>query len=138
MTMRPFFLRKGSRGLLLLLPLLLFLLLPTPQPGWTNRGALVIFSANWCASCRDVLPIVKELAQQNNLTLTQIDVDSADAPKQARNIGLSIPTEEPPQVFCLSHGRASLVYNGKAYRTGGGADSVRTTLLQNLQQILPR
>jgi thiol-disulfide isomerase/thioredoxin len=122
----------------LLLALLLFLggasLMNTT---WgASRGTLVLFSANWCASCRDVVPIVREIAGQNELDVAQIDVDSQDAPRQARHYGLSIPTDEPPQVYFLNRGRATLVYNGKSFRAGGSG-AVRTTLLQNLQQVLP-
>ena len=102
-----------------------------------SRGTLVLFSANWCASCRDVLPVIREIAGQNNLDVAQIDVDSQEAPREARHYGLSIPNEEPPQVYFLNRGRATLVYNGKGYRVGGGVAAVRTTLLQNLQQVLP-
>lgn len=123
----------------LALPILLVFIsgLMTMNTTWgAIRGTLVLFSANWCASCRDVLPIVREIAGQNNLDITQIDVDSQDAPRQARHYGLSIPTDEPPQVYFLNRGRATLVYNGKSFRAGG-ADTVRTTLLQNLQRVLP-
>lgn len=100
-----------------------------------GNGTLVFFHANWCASCREVLPIVQEIAGQNNLTVLQIDVDNQNAPQQARNFGLSIPSDEPPQVYCMNHGRATLIYNGKSYRSGGSG-SARATILQNLQQVL--
>ena len=67
---------------------------------------------------------------------TSIDVDAQSAPKQARSMGLSMPTDEPPQVFYVDRGRATLIYNGKSYKYGQD-DAARATLLQNLQRVLP-
>ncbi len=115
---------------------LLAILVGSLVTGWTaSRANLVIFKANWCASCRDVVPIAREIAAQNNLGVVEIDVDFQDAPKQARNYGLSIPNEEPPQIFYVDRGRTTRVYNGSSYRYGSG-QAVRSTLLQNLQPLL--
>jgi thiol-disulfide isomerase/thioredoxin len=100
-----------------------------------GRGSLVVFDANWCASCREVLPIVRDVAGQNGLSVTEIDVDGQTAPKQAQSLGLSVPNEEPPQVYYVNRGRATLIYNGKGFKFGSG-DAVRATLLQNLQRVL--
>jgi thiol-disulfide isomerase/thioredoxin len=100
-----------------------------------SRGNLVVFSANWCASCRSILPIVRDVAGQNNLSVTEIDVDAQTAPKQAQSFGLSVPNDEPPQVFYINRGHGTLIYNGKGYKFGSD-DAVRTTLLQNLQRVL--
>lgn len=124
-----------KRVWLLTIPLLLMVWGAINTVWAAGNGTLVFFHANWCASCRDVLPIVQEIAGQNNLTLLQIDVDNQNAPQQARNFGLSIPSEEPPQVYCMNHGRATLIYNGKNYRSGG-SNTARATILQNLQQVL--
>lgn len=97
------------------------------------RGNVVVFSANWCASCREVLPVVRDVAAQNGLSVTEIDVDSQAAPKQAQNLGLSIPNDEPPQVFYVNRGRSTLLYSGKNFKFGY-ADTVRASLLQNLQR----
>lgn len=138
MMIRPLLSRIWSLRLpLLILALLVVISSKGTQPSWSNRGSLVFFTANWCASCREAEPIVKEVASQNNLTLMTIDVDGADAPKQAHNAGLSIPTESPPQVFYLSHGRTSLVYNGSK-APHASAEDVRSALLSNLQKLLPQ
>lgn len=106
---------------------------------WTataaDRATLVVFNANWCASCREVVPVVRDIASQNNLTVREIDVDSQTAPKEARSYGLSIPNDEPPQVYLVSRGRVTLLYNGRAYRMGY-SESARAAILQNLQQSL--
>jgi thiol-disulfide isomerase/thioredoxin len=98
-----------------------------------NRGTIVVFDANWCASCREIVPISREIAQQNNLGFAEIDVDYQNAPKQAQSYGLSIPNDEPPQVFYVDRGRATLLYNGRGARYGSG-EAARATILQNLQR----
>lgn len=104
--------------------------------GWAaNRGNMVVFTANWCASCREVLPIVREVASQNSIGVTEIDVDAPTAPKQAQGVGLAVPNEGPPQVFFVNHGRSSLIYNGKNYKFGY-QDAAKATILQNLQKAL--
>jgi thiol-disulfide isomerase/thioredoxin len=100
------------------------------------RGNVVVFSANWCASCREVLPVVREVASQNSMSVTEIDVDAQTAPKQARGLGLSIPSDEPPQVFLVDHGKTTLLYSGKGFKFGY-PDAVRATILQNLQKAQP-
>lgn len=104
--------------------------------GWAaTRGNIVLFNANWCASCREVAPIVQDVASQNNLGVTQIDVDAQTAPKEARNYGLSIPSDGPPQVYYVDRGRSTLLYNGKDYKFGY-SDMARSTILRNLQRVL--
>lgn len=100
------------------------------------RGTVVVFNANWCASCREVLPIVREVAGQNSMSIVEIDIDSQQAPKQARTLGLSMPNDEPPQVFYVDRGRSTLLYSGKQFKYGSG-DAVRATVLQNLQRVRP-
>jgi len=100
-----------------------------------SRGNMVVFTANWCASCREVVPIVRDVAAQNSISVTEIDVDSATAPKQAQGIGLAMPHDEPPQVFFVDKGRSTLIYNGKNYKFGY-QDAAKATILQNLQKAL--
>lgn len=100
-----------------------------------TKNAVVIFTASWCANCRDVVPVVQEIAGQNGLTVQQIDVDSQTAQSQARTFGLTIPTSELPQVYLLNKNNVSLIFDGKRYQYGR-ADVVRATLLQNLQRDL--
>jgi len=104
--------------------------------GWAAaRGTLVLFNANWCASCREISPVVREVASQNGLTVTEIDVDAQTAPKEAHNYGLTIPNDGPPQVYYVDRGRSTLLFNGKDYKFGY-PDVARTTLLRNLQPAL--
>lgn len=98
-----------------------------------DRGNLVVFTANWCASCRELTPIVQDIASQNGLNVVQIDVDSQEAPKQARNIGVSMPGGEPPQIFYANRGHVTLLFNGRGYKFGS-REAARATILQNLQK----
>lgn len=99
-------------------------------------GELVIFNANWCASCRDVLPLVQDIAASNHLELTTIDVDAHTAAKDARILGLSLPKEGPPQVYYVHKRKTVLLYSGENYKFGYNTQ-IRATILQNLQQALP-
>lgn len=100
-----------------------------------DRDAVVVFNANWCASCRDVLPIVREVSQQNGYNVVEIDVDDQRAPSKARQYGLEVPSNDPPQVYFLHNGGISLIFDGRNYQYGKGED-VRARLLQNLQRNL--
>lgn len=93
---------------------------------------LVVFTANWCASCRDVVPVVQQVGSQSRMNVVVIDVDRQDAPKTAQSYSLNIPTTEPPQVFYVNGGQVRQVYNGKDFRFGY-EDMVRSTIEQNLQ-----
>ena len=100
-----------------------------------SRGDMVVFTANWCASCREVVPLAQEIASQNGLSVTQIDVDGQNAPKQAQSKGLSIPGDGPPQIFLVKGGHSTLIYNGKNYKFGY-QEQARATILQKLQRAL--
>lgn len=99
------------------------------------RSTVVVFEANWCASCREVIPVVREIAAQNNLGMQEIDVDAQNAPAQARNYGLNIPTGDLPQVYLVTNGSSSVLFDGRNYRFGK-TDAIRATVLQNLHQSL--
>lgn len=129
MQMHTFFRRAFLTGALLSITALSLV------SGWTaDRGNIVVFDANWCATCREVVPIVREIAGQNRLGVILIDVDSQSAPKQARNLGISVPSDEPPQVFYSSSGRVRLLYNGRGAKYGS-SNTIRSQILQNLQQL---
>ena len=98
------------------------------------QGTMVIFTASWCASCREVIPVAREIAAQNSISVTEIDIDFQDAPRQARGYNLQVPTEDPPQIFYVDRGRSTLLFSGRGYRFGS-EQAVRATILQNLQRI---
>lgn len=59
----------------------------------SDRPAIVDFWAEWCAPCRQIAPIIKDLAEQygDRVTIAKVDVDSS--PNTASKFGVrSIPT----------------------------------------------
>lgn len=121
----------------LMIPTLLGLLLAVtsavPSMAAHHGGpTVVVFNASWCASCRTVLPIAQDVASQNNLAVSVIDVDGKDAPHQAGEYGLAIPNSQPPQVYLIHDGRVTLLFDGREYAYGHD-DNVRALMLGRLQ-----
>ena len=59
----------------------------------SDRPAIVDFWAEWCAPCRQIAPIIKDLAEQygDRINVVKVDVDSN--PNTASRYGVrSIPT----------------------------------------------
>ena len=100
-----------------------------------NDNALVMFTASWCAKCRPVQPITQEVASQNGLGFSSIDVDVQNAPAEASNFGLSIPSADLPQVYLVKNGHTSLVLDGRTISYGKD-EQIRLSLLGNIQQAL--
>lgn len=48
------------------------------EPGLKDQVALVDFSATWCAPCRQMAPVIKDLAKkyQGRVTVVEIDINS--------------------------------------------------------------
>lgn len=115
----------------LLFSLLVLLAALAPTLAHASEAQLVMFTASWCASCRDLMPVVERLASAQGLPLLLIDVDEANAPKQASAKGIAIPSKELPQVYLLQANRASLVFDGEGYVLGH-----RTTAQQSLSNKL--
>jgi thiol-disulfide isomerase/thioredoxin len=104
-----------------------------PALAASGKDQFVVFNANWCASCREVLPIVRDVASQNGIMVREIDVDDQRAPSQARQLGLDIPSNDPPQVYLIHNGGISLVLDGRNFQYGK-PELIRSRLLQNLQR----
>lgn len=117
----------------LLTMLLSWVLIPGAESAKRAGNAIVIFQANWCANCRQVTPLVQEIGSQNGLEVKTIDVDFQDAPSQASNYGLSIPSADLPQVYLVSQGRVSLLLDGRQVKFVK-PDMVRSQVLTALQQ----
>lgn len=79
---------------------------------------LVIFTADWCAGCRDLMPIVKNLAAQQQIPLLEINVDNANAPEKASQQGLAVPNRELPQIYLIQEKESRLLFDGTGYRLG--------------------
>lgn len=97
----------------------------------TKPNEVVVLTANWCANCRRVVPIVKEAATQRGVAAVVIDVDSPAAPRQAKPYGINISGETLPVVYVIRQGQPTRVLDGKAY-TYGQDDAVRGQILSQL------
>ncbi len=79
---------------------------------------LLVFTANWCANCRQVVPVVNDVARQQRVEVVTIDVDSSNAPSQAKRYGVGILETDLPHVYLLRNGKPTLVIDGKNYIYG--------------------
>lgn len=105
-----------------------------------EKMGIVVLNSNWCYSCREVVPIAQEVAQQNNLSVTVIDIDRQDAPRLARTYGIAIPSDrkdDAPWIYLVNGNRTVMIFSGNAYKPGY-EDAARAQILQNLQNALGR
>ncbi len=94
---------------------------------------LLVFTANWCANCRQVVPVVNDVARQQQVEVISIDVDASNAPSQAKRYGVGILESDLPHVYLLRNGTPKLVIDGKNYIYGEDA-MVRGEILSALGQ----
>ena len=92
---------------------------------------IVIFSAEWCASCRQINPIVQSVGADQNIPVHIIDVDIQDAPQNAQQYGLTIPKAELPQVYLVDSGHVTLLYDGRDF-SYGKMGNIKSIILTNL------
>ncbi len=95
-------------------------------------NTVVVFTANWCANCREIVPIAREISGQNGLSIVVVDVDTPSAPKEAKSMGLEVPTRTLPQVYLFRGGQARLIFDGSSY-IYGQQDAVRSSLMRGIQ-----
>ncbi len=76
---------------------------------------LVVFTAQWCASCVTLVPSIQGVSTRLGIPFTKIDVDDTKATAQARQFGLTIPRADLPQAYYIQSGKQTLVLNGKQY-----------------------
>jgi thiol-disulfide isomerase/thioredoxin len=82
---------------------------------FANKGpALVVFTASWCASCRDVLPAVQAYGASKGYAVQVLDVDKTSSLALAQQLGLSIQQVSPPMVFFVGAGAPQLILNDAA------------------------
>jgi thiol-disulfide isomerase/thioredoxin len=107
---------------------------PVAQAKNSGPDRLVVFTASWCASCRTLVPSLKEVATSLALPVEVIDVDSATAEAAAKAIGVALPSKELPQSFYVQGNGSTLVFDGTGYTQNDGAKAKTTTrgkILQN-------
>lgn len=143
-SLRAFFPHRQSlqamyTGLMLLFSTLWLLLLAyQPLGGLKAVGAsneqLVLFTASWCATCAVIEPDVKGVATSLGVPYVSIDVDSATAQSQAKQLGIAVPTRSLPQVFYLQNSQTSLVLDGSQVSMAE-TSKVKPGLLARLFQL---
>ncbi len=79
---------------------------------------LVVFTANWCANCRQVNPIVHSISSERGIPIVSIDVDNQSAPNNANEYGLSVPKADLPQVYHVKDGSSTHLYDGRSFSYG--------------------
>jgi thioredoxin-like negative regulator of GroEL len=100
------------------------------------RGpVLVVLNASWCATCREINPVVDRIASSSNLQVVKLDVDHGDAPGEASRYGVTISGGNVPQVYLFNNGKTVLLFNGASYHFGQSAQAeaqIRQRLDANL------
>ena len=82
---------------------------------YADKGpTLLVFTAGWCASCREVMPAVKAYATGKGYTLQVVDVDDSAAQGITRQYGLNINQVAPPMVYFVTGGKPVVVIDDKA------------------------
>ncbi len=87
-----------------------------------NGSPTIIFlTASWCGTCREVSSVVQHIVDNSpdlGLKLVVLDVDQASAPAQASSYGIMVTGADVPQVYLASHGKTTLLFNGRDYKFG--------------------
>lgn len=80
-----------------------------------NKPAIIDFYADWCAPCRQLSPVVEELAKEYSGKIVVYKVDTEKERKLAQNVGVSalptllfIPMKGKPQVSMGALPKATL------------------------------
>jgi thiol-disulfide isomerase/thioredoxin len=135
------FIRPGRRFVLasvlvaMALGAVLLRVLPS-QAGNGNgsQGAVVVFTASWCAKCRDLAPIIQAATSEVGVPLQWVDVDNPNAPNQAQAFGVSIPGGDPPHVLWVKGGRAQSLIDSRAYNYQN-AGALRQQMVNTLRGL---
>jgi thiol-disulfide isomerase/thioredoxin len=91
--------------------------------GGGNSPALVVTTASWCGTCREIIPIVTDIASASSLSVVTLDVDKSNAPDEASQYGIAVTGGELPEVYLFKNGKTTLLFNGKGYRIGQSAQA---------------
>jgi thiol:disulfide interchange protein len=82
---------------------------------YAEKGpTLLVFTAGWCASCREVLPAVKAYASGKGYAVQVVDVDDSAAQGLTRQYGLSMNQVAPPMVYFVTGGKPSVIIDDKS------------------------
>ena len=86
--------------------------------GWADSGRLVVITAPWCASCREIIPGLRTLSSQKGYSIQEINVEDDNAQATSASLGISISGSSLPQVYKVLSGRTQLLIDGKGYQLG--------------------
>lgn len=54
-----------------------------------ERAVLIKFGAQWCQPCKRLAPVLKELAEENIMTLKVVEIDAEDNPQVASHYDIN-------------------------------------------------
>lgn len=97
---------------------------------WADSGKLVVITAPWCASCREVLPGLRALSTQKGYTVQEINVEDDNAQATCGTLGISISGAALPQIYKVQQGRTQLLMDGKGYQLGHPERIIQTVAPQ--------
>jgi thiol-disulfide isomerase/thioredoxin len=124
----------GFLGMLMAGCLLTTAVLSNAQAKNSGPDRLVVFTASWCASCRTLVPSLKEVATSLALPIEIVDVDATTAEATAKAIGVALPSKELPQGFYVQSNGSTLIFDGTGYTLNDTAKAKATAcgkILQN-------
>ncbi|MEM0950979.1 MAG: thioredoxin domain-containing protein [Cyanobacteria bacterium P01_H01_bin.74] len=126
----------------LILTLVLSATLPVSLPSQVanakqdlQKGTIVAFTASWCASCREVVPVAKRMALDYHLNFKAIDVDAANAAQVCKAVGLNIPKTSPPVIYYVHKRKKRRLFTGDKSYHFGQTQQVRNAMVQSLPAL---
>jgi thiol-disulfide isomerase/thioredoxin len=136
--MRTLLNRKFVLRTLVLAAFLAAAVFSAPQFAEAKNGSgrtVVVLTASWCGSCREILPAVQSAAASvGGVRVVTLDVDSNSAPTEASNYGISV-AGDVPQVYLVNNGRTVLLFTGRGYHMGN-SQQARQQIEQQLRNNL--
>lgn len=99
-------------------------------PSWADSGRLVVVTTPWCASCREVMPGLRTLAEQKGYTVQEVNAEDENAQATCRPLGITISGSSLPQIYKVQQGRTQLLMDGKGYQLGHPERVIQTVAPQ--------
>lgn len=126
---------KSNRMIALFIAMLLGISLWAPlQPtvavarnSESNQATVVVLTASWCGTCREIIPVVQRVANSASqpLQVVILDVDDNSSPNRARQYGITITGSDVPQVYLFNEGKTTLLFSGENYKFGKSQEAER-------------
>ncbi len=90
------------------------------------KAEIIIFCASWNMKCRDATKVCQDIAGQEGLKYTEMDIDNPSTQQKARELGISYPSI--PYIYYID--KKGNVVNGIPYR-GESAAALKKELMIN-------